>query len=125
MHTAKARKFPAAQPAAAQPTRQAVTLTPKALGEFYETILDRFGEEEEKSVNNYQEFLVKVQQSNEALETALKKGAISDEDYNAVVTPLRSLQQKINKHLKTKKEYTRRNRRHARNVQQHETRKVY
>jgi rubrerythrin len=79
--------------------QKGILFTPKALGEIYETILDRFGEEEEKSVKNYEEFLVKVQQSNEALETALKKGTISEDGYNAVVYPLRSLQQKVNKHL--------------------------
>ena len=96
-------------PAAAQPimqptSQQTVTLTPKALGEFYETILDRFGDEEEKSVNNYQELLVKVLQSKQALfdqynkRTSTKWG-MSTDTYNALVTPLNELEQKINKHL--------------------------
>lgn len=88
---------PAAQPK--QASGATLTLTPKALGELYETILDRFGEEEEKSVNSYQELLAKVIESDQALTNALKEGTISDEGYDAVVTPIRVLLQKINKHL--------------------------
>jgi rubrerythrin len=95
--------IPATQPAAAQPTRQAVTLTPQALGEFYETILDRFGDEEEKSVNSYQELLVKVQQSQEALRNWAHRtpvGTKFDTDaYNEIAIPLNELEQKVNKHL--------------------------
>ena len=90
---------PAAQPAAAQPTRQAVTLTPQALGEFYETILDRFGEEEEKSVNSYQDLLAKVQDSKVALSNARYQGKIPMENYNEAMVPLNELERKINKHL--------------------------
>ena len=71
-----------------------VTLTPQALGEFYETILDRFGEEEEKSVNSYQDLLIQVQKTKAAL------GQIQDSDtYDAVATPLNELERKINKPL--------------------------
>jgi hypothetical protein len=88
-------------PAAAQPimqptSQQSVTLTPKALGEFYETILDRFGDEEEKSVNSYQELLVKVQESQAALKRA---GFRTEIEYNAIAIPLNELERKINKHL--------------------------
>jgi len=88
-------------PAAAQPimqptSQQTVTLTPKALGEFYETILDRFGDEEEKSVNSYQELLVKVQESQAALKRA---GFRTEIEYNAIAIPLNELERKINKHL--------------------------
>jgi predicted ATP-dependent serine protease len=80
-----------------QPTsQQSVTLTPKALGEFYETILDRFGDEEEKSVNSYQELLVKVQESQAALKRA---GFRTEIEYNAIAIPLNELERKINKHL--------------------------
>lgn len=86
-------------PAAAQPimqptSQQSVTLTPKALGEFYETILDRFGDEEEKSVNSYQELLIQVQKSKAAL------GQIQDSvTYDQIAAPLNELERKINKHL--------------------------
>ena len=91
-------------PAAAQPimqptSQQSVTLTPKALGEFYETILDRFGDEEEKSVNSYQELLVKVQSSTTALINARMQKNMSMESYQEAIVPLNELERKINKHL--------------------------
>jgi len=91
--------YPAAPPAAAPKQASGVTLTPQALGEFYETILDRFGEEEEKSVNNYQDLLAKVQDSKVALSNARYQGKIPMENYNEAMVPLNELERKINKHL--------------------------
>ena len=72
-----------------------ITLTPKGLGELYVTMLDRFREEEQKSVSSYEDFLVKVQQS----KAALQKSNILDDAFNAVYAPLNELERKINKHL--------------------------
>jgi hypothetical protein len=56
-------------------------------------MLDRFGDEEEKSVKNYQDLLVKVQETQEAL----KKADAST--YTQVSIPLTELERKVNKHL--------------------------
>lgn len=77
------------------PESNDITLTPKGLGELYVTILDRFAEEEQKSVRNYEDFLVKVQQSREAL----KQSKLAGDAYGEVATPLIELEIKINKHL--------------------------
>lgn len=90
------RLLGSAQPAAAKPTQlptKSITLTPKTIGELYETMLDRFGDEEEKSVKNYQDLLVKVQETQEAL----KKADAST--YTQVSIPLTELERKVNKHL--------------------------
>ena len=80
------------------PKQPYLALNPKALGELYVTILDRFGEEEEKSVRSYEDFLVKVQQSKAALQAEWNKG-LSGDAYNAIATPLNELERKVNKHL--------------------------
>ena len=67
----------------------------KQIGEMYETILDRFGDEEDKSVRSYEDLLVKVQQSIEAL----KKANLAGDAYTSVATPLLELERKVNKHL--------------------------
>jgi hypothetical protein len=77
------------------PESNDITLTPKGLGELYVTILDRFAEEEQKFVRNYEDFLVKVQQSREAL----KQSKLAGDAYGEVATPLIELEIKINKHL--------------------------
>jgi rubrerythrin len=89
------------KPAAVQPptikpmeTTKTLTLTPKGLGELYVTILDRFAEEEQKSVRNYEEFLVKVQQSKDAL-----KDIPDDFIYDKVAAPILELERKVNKQL--------------------------
>jgi hypothetical protein len=98
------RVLGSAQPAAAKPTplapaQKSVTLTPKAVGELYETMLDRFGDEEEKSVNSYEELLVKVQSSMKALINARMQKNMSMESYQEAIVPLNELERKINKHL--------------------------
>jgi rubrerythrin len=67
----------------------------KQLGEMYEVILDRFGDEEDKAVRSYEDLLVKVQQSIEAL----KKSDLAGDAYTSVATPLMELERKVNKHL--------------------------
>jgi len=82
-----------------QPTQKSLTLTPKTIGELYETMLDRFGDEEEKSVKNYEEFLVKVQESKKTLEEAWRNQKVATDTFNETMTPLNELERKVNKHL--------------------------
>jgi hypothetical protein len=77
-----------------QPLQTDIILTPKSVGELYVTMLDRFAEIEQKSINSYQEFLTQVQQSKAAIEDIP-----DDATYNKVVVPINTLEQKINKHL--------------------------
>jgi rubrerythrin len=90
---------PTAQPITQPKQASRVTLTPQALGEFYETILDRFGDEEEKSVNSYQELLAQVQDSKVALSNARYQGKTPMKNYSEAMVPLNELERKINKHL--------------------------
>lgn len=76
-----------------------VFLTKKQIGEAYETILDRFAAEEEKSVKNYEEFLVEVHQTGDAL----VKSSLTGDTYSEIATPLNELEQKIRKHLSEEK----------------------
>jgi rubrerythrin len=88
---------PIAQPSTIKPmeTTKGLTLTPKSLGEFYVTILDRFAELEQKSVDSYGDFLLKVQQSR----IALRKQGLPDDEYDKIATPLNELERKIYKHM--------------------------
>jgi len=89
--------------ASKQPT--AVLLTKKGLGEMYETILDRFGDEEEKSVHSYEDFIVKIQDNTRSLTVAWQQGKITTEVYNETMTPINELHRKINKHLNEERVY--------------------
>ena len=82
-----------------QKTAGNITLTPKAVGELYATMLGRFKEMEQKSVSNYEEFLVKVQETEEALNKQYDNMQLSDDQYRAIMAPLNSLKGKVNKHL--------------------------